>query len=151
MVQVIRNGRLILSGCLIINKNNELLLLYKKNHKHYETPGGKVDIEECSNQENPTIEDLAKTAEREAYEELGNDIKLKKLKYFGNVEFIIPDGRLAIANKFLTEIIAGKPKNNEEGIFLKIEYLSIQTLERYPLSPDLKLLLPKIKDYIKNR
>ena len=92
---------------------------------------------------------MAKTAEREAYEELGNGIKLKNLKYFGNVEFTIPDGRLAIANKFLTEIITGNPKNNEEDIFSKIEYLPIQTLERYPLSPDLKLLLPKLKEYIK--
>ena len=36
------NGVLILSGCLVVNENKELLLLYRKDHNHYETPGGKV-------------------------------------------------------------------------------------------------------------
>ena len=139
------DGKLILSGCLVINNKKEILLLFKKDHKHYENPGGKVNLEECSNPENPTVEDLEKTAERELYEELGKDINVKKLKYFGKIEFKIPDGRLAIANKFMTEIISGKPILNEPKIFSKFGYIPVNKLEDFPISPDLKLLLPKLK------
>ena len=142
-------GKIILSGCLIVNEKSEILLLYRKDHKHYETPGGKIISEECSNPENPSIEDLAKTAERELYEELGDNIKVEELKYFGKVEFKIPVGRIAIANKFLTSIESGKPRINEPKIFSKLEYLPIKNLEHYPISPDLKLLLPKLKKYLK--
>ncbi len=142
------NGVLILSGCLVVNENKELLLLYRKDHNHYETPGGKVKPEECSNPENPTIEDLAKAAERETYEELGYGIKIEKLRYFGNVEFIIPDGRRAVANKFITKIKSGKPIINEPERFSKLEYLPISSLEKYPISPDLKLLLKELKKLI---
>lgn len=139
------NGKLILSGCLIINDKKEVLLLFKKGHKHYETPGGKVNLGECINPKNPTTGDLAKTAERELYEELGKDIKVTKLKYFGKVEFTIPDGRLATAHKFITNILSGKPRLNEPETFTKFDYLPINKLENYSISPDLKLLLPKLK------
>lgn len=139
------NTKLILSGCLIVNDKRELLLLFRKDHKHYETPGGKINFEDCFNSENPTISDLAKTAERELHEELGDNIKVNTLKYFDKVEFNIPDGRSAIAHKFLTKIISGKPKITEPEIFTKFDYLPLDSLEKYPISPDLKLLLPKLK------
>lgn len=138
-------GKLILSGCLVINDKKEILLLYKKDHKHYETPGGKVRLNECSDPKDPTIQDLAKTAERELYEELGDDIKAEKLRYFGKVEFKIPDGRQAVAHKFLTKIIAGEPRLNEPDVFSKFDYLPISSLGDYSISPDLKLLLNKLK------
>ncbi len=140
-----QQGKLVLSGCLIINDKKEVLLLYRKDHKHYETPGGKVNLEECSNPNKPTLGDLKKAAERELYEELGENIKIEKLTYFDKVEFKIPDGRLAIANKFITRIKSGTPIVNEPNIFEKFDYLPIMQLEKYPLSPDLKLLLPKLK------
>jgi len=143
---VIKNERLILSGCLVVNNNKEILLLYKKNHNHYETPGGKVEEKECADIREPSIEDLKKTAERELCEELGNDIKFEDLKYFGCVEFMIPDGRLAVAHKFITKIISGKPVLMEPDEFSRFDYLPIDRLEEYPLSPDLKLLLSKIKN-----
>lgn len=148
MSPVYYNGRIILSGCLVINDKKEVLLLYRKDHHHYETPGGKVDPEECTNPDNPTIEDLAKTAERELHEELGEDLKIQKPKYFGKAEFTIPDGRRAVANKFLTKIISGTPKITEPELFSEFDYLPIGRLEEYPLSPDLKILLPKIKELI---
>lgn len=145
MTHILVKGRIILSGCLIVNDKKELLLLYRKDHKHYETPGGKVDEKECNNPQNPSLEELAKTAEREVYEELGNGIKIKELSYFGKVEFTIPDGRIAIANKFITRIVSGTPRINEPQTFSKLDYLPIQTLEVYPISPDLRLFLPKLK------
>ena len=137
LIDEIKN-RIVLSGCFII-KDGKILLLYKKIHNHYETPGGKVE-------DNESIE---KTAERETYEELGTNIRLDKLTYFGKTEFEIPDGRLAVAHKFITKIISGEPKLNEPEVFSKFDYLPINELEKYKISPDLKLLLPKIKDYFK--
>ena len=139
------NGRILLSGCLILNDKKEILLLYRKDHHHYETPGGKVRKEECTHPNDPTIDDLAKTAEREVYEELGSEIKIETLKYFTSVEFTTPDGRLAHAHKFLTKIHSGTPHLNEPEQFSKLEYLPLRYLEDYPLSPDLRLLLAKVK------
>ena len=144
-MNIIKSNILILSGCLIVNDKKELLLLYRKDHKHYETPGGKVKAEECSNPNEPTLNDLARAAERELYEELGANIKIQKLSYFGNIKFTIPDGRLAIANKFVTKILSGTPKINEPELFERFDYLPISQLENYNLSPDLKLLLPQLK------
>jgi 8-oxo-dGTP pyrophosphatase MutT (NUDIX family) len=151
MVNVYSKDRIILSGCLIFNDNNELLLLYRTDHNHYETPGGKVELEECDNPENPSIDDLARTAKRELHEELGDDFEAEKLVYFGNVSFTIPDGRLAIANKFATKIISGTPKVNEPERFSKYDYLPVEKLEEFPISPDLKLLVPKLKKYLRNK
>ena len=62
------------------------------------------------------------------------------------VEFDIPDGRHGIANKFLTRIISGEPRVNEPRIFSRFDYLPIGDLEKYQLSPDLKLLIQKLKE-----
>ena len=140
------NNSLVLAGCLIVNQRNEVLLLYRKEHAHYETPGGKVKLEECIDFTNPTLDELALAAERELYEELGNDIRVEKLVFFDKVEFDIPDGRHGIANKFLTRIISGEPRVNEPRIFSRFDYLPIGDLEKYQLSPDLKLLIQKLKE-----
>lgn len=126
-----------LSGCLIF-KDNKVLLLFRNDHKHYETPGGKVEVE------NPDMHDLKDAARRELKEELGVDAV--KMKYFGNIEFTLPDGREGIAHKFVTEI-SGEPEVKEE-IFSRFEYLPVENLEEYPISPDLRLLLSKIKSHL---
>ena len=136
---------IILSGCLIL-KDNSLLLLYQSKHRHFETPGGKVEFNECENPEDPTEDDLKRTAERETYEELGDKIKLKDPEYFANTAFTIPDGRRAVAHKFLTKIISGEPIVNEPENFDRLEFLPVKNLEDFPISPDLKILLPQIKE-----
>ena len=137
---------LILSGCLVINNKKEILMLFKKNHKHYETPGGKV--ENCKDPLKPTIEELKREAQRETYEELGNDIKISEPKYFGNISFTILDGRIAIAHKFTTTILEGTPKNNEPEVFDHIKWIPIKELEQHPISPDFIDLMPKIKELL---
>lgn len=144
-----KDGRIVLSGCLITNDKKEVLLLFRKDHNHYETPGGKVRLKKCEKPGIVTNEDLEKTAKRELHEELGGNIKVGKLQYFGEIEFIIPDGRLAIAHKFITRIISGKPRICEPELFSKLDYLPISHLENYPISPDLKRLLPELKAYAK--
>ncbi len=140
-------NKLILSGCLIIDKG-KLLLLYRPDHNHFETPGGKVSTVDCDNPDKPTMDELRKTAKRELFEELGDSIKVTPLEFFGSVEFKTPDGREAVANKFTTKILEGTPKINEPNIFSKLEYIEISSLENKPISPDLKILLPKIKEII---
>lgn len=140
-----KKGRIILSGCFLLNENKELLLLHRKDHNHYETPGGKVDVGECADPNDISEDELRKTAQREVYEELGSDIFLDSLKYFGSVEFIIPDGRIAIANKFITKIISGEPKLTEPRLFDGFNYIAINDLENYAISPDLKLFLEQLK------
>ncbi len=139
-------GRIILAGCLVSNNKKELLLLYRKDHGHYETPGGKVEPDECGDFKNPTVDELARTATRELFEELGEDVVFEDLIYFDKVEFVIPDGRKATAHKFLTKIFTGKPRINEPEIFTKLDWIPVKEIEKYPVSPDLKLLTQKIKN-----
>lgn len=138
-------NRLILSGCIIINDHHEVLLLYRPDHNHFETPGGKVRLDECSNPASPSIMDLMKTAKRELVEELGDNLTITSCSYFGKVEFTIPDGRLAIANKFLVQI-SGQPRINEPERFTKLEYIAISDLANRPISPDLRLFLQKLQE-----
>ncbi|MGV8169448.1 MAG: NUDIX hydrolase [Candidatus Nanoarchaeia archaeon] len=138
-------GKLLLSGCLVVNENNEVLLLFRKDHQHYETPGGKVKVEECRNPENPSLEELQTAAVRELHEEIGSDLEITPPAYFGSIEFLTPDKRLAVAHKFLTRIVSGTPRVMEKETFSKLDYLPLDRLEQYPVSPDLKLLLSKIK------
>lgn len=137
--------KIILSGCLIFNHKKELLLLFRKDHQWYETPGGKVKPQDCKNSHKILLSDLANTAQRELKEELGEKFQFQKLTYFGKVAFTLPDGRKFLAHKFSTKILSGKPQINEPETFSKLDHLSIDQLEQYPLSPDLKLLLRKIK------
>jgi 8-oxo-dGTP pyrophosphatase MutT (NUDIX family) len=138
-------SRVLLSGGLILNNKNEILLLYRDDHHHYETPGGKVEPEECTDFSHPTIDELAQTARREIFEELGKDISLSELHYFGKKEFTIPNGHEAIAHKFVTSIISGEPRINEHEKFSKLEYLPLSKLDEFPISPDLKLFMKELK------
>lgn len=138
-------GRVILSGNLILNENNEIYLLYRKDHKFYETPGGKIKPEECQNPKHPTTQEIKTTAQRELLEEVAGIKEVISMEYFGKIEFQTPRGRKGVAHKFITKI-KGSPSPNED-IFdrEKSKYLPINQLEKYPLSSDLKLLVPKLK------
>ncbi|MBW2971036.1 NUDIX hydrolase [Candidatus Woesearchaeota archaeon] len=138
-------GRRILAGCLVVDENNRILLLFRRDHKHYETPGGKVAVSDCLDPAKPKVDDFARAARRELFEELGNSIKVEPLCYLGCVDFKTPIGKPATSHKFLTKIFEGKPKINEPKQFSKLEYLPIKELQKYPISPDLRVLLPKLQ------
>ncbi len=124
---------MILSGCLIFNKG-KILLLRRKDHKHLETPGGKVEegesLEEC--------------ALRELKEEIGN-VKVSDVKYLGCVDFMIPTGKEGKAHKFVMKYVSG-------DIVLEDKFSSyewIEDFERNDLSPDLKLFSEELKELSK--
>lgn len=140
---------IILSGNIIINSDNtQIYLLYRKDHQYYETPGGKAKPEEIKdNSGPPTLKELEKVAERELFEEVDGIKEIVYRRYYRSVTFKTPDGREAIAHKFIIKI-KGELKPKEDIFDLeKSRWLRIKDLEKYPLSPDLKLLVERIKKY----
>ena len=133
--------KLILSGCLLMNDKREILLLKRKDHGHYETPGGKVESEGRA----IDVTVLRETAERELREELGTEFEIDGLRFFSNVLFTIPDGRKAIANKFVAKLVSGEPKVNEPEIFSEMKWIPIDTIEKENISPDLKIIVSLLK------
>lgn len=138
-------SEILLSGCIII-ENNKILLLFREDHQHYETPGGHVKKEDCIDIKNPEVEELKKVAMRELLEEV-KDINIVSMEYMAHISFRTPDKRKAVAHKFLTKIKGG-PKINKD-LFEYCDWLDIDELEEYPLSPDLILLLPEIRKLLK--
>ena len=137
------NGMKNLSGLLIYDDKGKLLLLHRKDHDHYETPGGKVDKTDCKDPEKPTETDFRNTAIREAFEELGQEFIFEEPEYVKGIQFVKPNGKDAIAHKFKTRILFGKPKVNEPKTFDAIRWFGKDELkkEESNLSPDLKLFL----------
>lgn len=136
---------IILSGNVIINDQREIYLLYRNDHLFYETPGGKVQPEECRDYAAPTIEELAKVARRELQEEVAGIERIVSMSYFKSIEFITPDDREALAHKFITRI-RGHPYPREKGFDRqKSRWIPLLELYKYPLSPDLKLLVPIVQ------
>ncbi len=133
-----------LSALLILNNKHELLLVHRKDHDWYETAGGKVDPKDCANYPTITQEDLLRTATRELHEELGTSIVLEQPSYFGNVEFDLPDGRHAVAHKFLVKYVSGKALVQEPDLFTHARWISLVQLQTVQLSPDLGILLPQL-------
>ncbi len=134
---------IVLSDCLIL-RFNQILLLYRNNHNHWETPGGKVKPEDCKIKNNCSLDDLKTAAEREAKEELGN-ILFAPLQYFGVADFKIPSNKNAYAHKFLTSISSGTPIIAEPDTFSKLEYIPLSKLNSYPISPDFGHFVEKLK------
>lgn len=125
--------RIELSGCAII-ENENLFLLYKKKHKHYEFCGGKVEQGES----------LEQAAIREVKEETGCDVELGK--YLGYEDFTI-DERDFRSHKFLGKIKQGQiPKPNKEEGFTEIIWMPIEDYQKYPIAPNVREFCKKYLD-----
>jgi len=142
--RIFEDNKIILAGCLIFNEKKEILLL-KRHEGYYETPGGKVSPADCKNPKLPTKEDFLKAALRELREELGGNVKINKPKFFAKVEFKTPKGTAAIVYKFMARYKSGAPKICEPKTFEKSKWIRVLELENYSLSPDLVLILPKLR------
>ena len=126
--------RLQLSGCVVINDNEELLLLWKRKHQHYEFPGGKVEEGES----------FEETALRECKEELGVDVTI--IRYIGYEKFEI-DGKTFQSHEYLG-IIKGNqvPKVNEPEIFERLFWLPMRKYKDYNCAPNVKVFCQKYID-----
>jgi len=123
-----------LSGCVIVNKKEEMLLLWKIKHQHYEFPGGKVENGET----------LEQTAFRECQEELGIDVTI--IKCLGYEEFTI-DGDNYKSYKYLGIIENNQtPKVNEPEKFEKLFWLPIRKYQNYSCAPNVKSFCQKYID-----
>ncbi len=141
--------RLILVSALIISPKKELLLLHKIKHAQWEPPGGKVEESDCIDPKNPTLEDFGRAVKREVFEEIGDQITLDPLKYFGSAEGKTPSGRPALFHKFVSSITSGRPFIAEPHAFDALTYIPIKELEKHHLSPDLPLFLKQLREHVK--
>ncbi len=143
------NRPVVMAGFFLLNKKAEVLLLFRAKWQHWETPGGKLEQGEALNPVRPTQAELGQIARRELSEEVVGIERISKPWYFGWCTFIIPDGRRAVVHKFAAYLLAGTPEVGEPEVFSACQWLPVKELQNYPLSPDLKKLLPKIQEKLK--
>lgn len=118
-----------LSGCAIINDKQEILLLWKNKRQHYELPGGKVEPGES----------LTKTAQREAKEEIGADVQIKKLL---KTEIFQISGDVFESNIFLAHLKQNQiPEIKENTVFDHYVWIPIKEFKQYTIAPNVKSLL----------
>jgi ADP-ribose pyrophosphatase len=118
--------RIQLSGCAIVNEKEELLLLWKKKHQHYEFPGGKVKFKET----------LENAAIRECKEELGIDVKI--INYITYEDFKI-DNLSFRSHKYLATIQNNQvPRVNEPDKFEELFWLPMKQYKKYSCAPNVK-------------
>lgn len=121
-----------LAGCVILDKDNKILLLHRNTKKRiqWELPGGKIENKETSEQ----------AAIREIKEELGITIEIRKK--LGEKDFTEGDFTMNYT-WFLTETIQGIPKVLETETFDDFKYFSWNEIEdmKEKLSENTKNLL----------
>lgn len=129
-----KNNFINLSGCAIISDNNELLVLFKTKHQHWEFPGGKVESGE-------TLEEAAR---REVREELGVEVNITR--YLDYEKFKVDDQQFH-SHKYLATIKSGyTPKVNEPDKFSDMMWLPIKQYEQYPCAPNVKEFCQKFNN-----
>ena len=118
--------RIQLSGCAIINDKEELLLLWKRKHQHYEFPGGKVEPGES----------LENAALRECREELGVDVTITKYLTYEDFEI---DNTNFRSHKFMGIMENNQiPIVNEPDKFEKLFWLPMNEYKNYSCAPNVK-------------
>ncbi len=106
-----------LSGCVIKDKNGNILLLHRNipKRQQWEIPGGKVEVGET----------LEQAAAREIKEELGIDVKVNSI--MGAQEFIDNNSKFHYT-WFAAEIVSGNPAVMEPEAFDDVRYFSLQNM-----------------------
>ena len=119
-----------LAGNLIV-EDGEILLLHREDEQHWEVPGGKVEDDES-----PT-----EAAVREASEEIGVEVELRKPFYSG--EFQHQD-EIFLWHGYIAEIVDGEPEIKEDR-FEKMEWFKGSELDELELAPNLEMILPSLR------
>lgn len=133
------DGRVVNSGIIIFNKD-KILLVERKDKKHWELPGGKVKFLDQSKTKKET---LRNAAIREVFEEV--NIKPKILHYSAfYIDFETPDKIKRRSYNFIGE--STKPaKITEKTMFSNAKYIAVKDLEKYKLAPNVKTLVEVFK------
>lgn len=119
-----------LAGNLII-RDERVLLLYREDEQHWEVPGGKVE-----DGESPT-----EAAVREAEEEIGASLELRKPFYSGEFQH---EGQLFLWHCYLAEIVEGDLEIQEDK-FSELEWVETTELDEIELAPNLNMILPALR------
>lgn len=128
-------GRVVNSGIIIFNKN-KILLVERKDKKHWELPGGKVKLLDAGKTKKET---LRNTAIREVKEEV--NLKPKILDNYSPfyIDFVTPDKVKRRSYNFIG-LSTKEPKISEKHIFSNAKYIVVKDLEKYNLAPNVKTL-----------
>lgn len=118
------------AGNLLI-EDGKVLLIHRQDHDHWEVPGGKTE-----DGESPTS-----AAVREAQEEIGVDLELRKPFYSGEFQH---DGELFLWHRYLAEIVYGEPEIQEDK-FDELKWVGPRELDEMKLAPNLKMILPALR------
>lgn len=119
-----------LAGNLIVEED-KILLLYREDEQHWEVPGGKVEEDESPTQ----------AAVREAIEEIGVEVELKKPFYSG--EFQKGD-EIFLWHGYVSEIKENEPEIQEDK-FKELRWVEPTELDEIDLAPNLKMVLPALR------
>ncbi len=118
-----------LAGNLIV-QDGKVLLLYRKDEKHWEVPGGKVE-----DGESPT-----EAAVREAEEEIGVKASLEKPFYSGEFQH---DDQIFLWHCYKASI-DGEPELQEDK-FEELEWFEASELDDLELAPNIEMILPALR------
>ena len=123
-----------LAGCIITDKQGRILLLHRNTDtwQHWEVPGGKVE----------EGEEPKTTAIREAKEELGVNVEIKKL--LGQRAFAEKDYMLHYT-WYQARIVKGKVKITEPEIFDNYKYFALDDLHSVTLSTGAQAFLAMLE------
>lgn len=118
------------AGNLLI-EDGKVLLIHRQDHNHWEVPGGKTE-----DGESPTS-----AAVREAQEEIGVRVELRKPFYSGEFQH---DGELFLWHCYLAEIVQGEPEIQEDK-FDELKWVEPRELDELKLAPNLEMILPALR------
>jgi 8-oxo-dGTP diphosphatase len=119
-----------LAGNLIVD-DGKILLLYREDEQHWEVPGGKVEGDESATE----------AAVREAEEEIGVSVDLRKPFYSGEFQH---DDQMFLWNCYVAEIVEGRPEIQEEK-FEELEWFDPRELDDLDMAPNLEMILPALR------
>lgn len=118
-----------LAGNLIV-ENSEILLIHSEDEDYWELPGGKVE-----EGESPT-----ETAVREAREEIGIDVELRKPFYSGEFQH---KNQIFLWHCYLAE--TDEEPDIQEEKFDELKWASSEELDELELAPNIVMILPALR------
>jgi 8-oxo-dGTP diphosphatase len=123
-----------LAGCVILDKNNRVLLIHRNTARlvQWELPGGKVE----------PGEQLSAAAIREAREEISVKVTIKR--ELGQANFD-DNGETWEYHWFLAEVSEGTPRVGELDKFDGVGYFDLQQVDQSEVSINIRNLTTAIK------